>query len=213
MSDAPPESSLGPLNQNWRRWIESIIARLGKRLEEKYNNDIVNSFKATGSSLRLLSGQVSDLQTAQITLSAQQAYLSGLPISAYSSGTTSQSIAAGNWMSSGQPSVTITTPTGKLKVTVSAFVSSSAGATSMATFSIPGYISRTNQISALFPSFTGTGNAFAVSATSNSSTGGSYVQLVTNLPTDTPVTVTFEFAATAAAGLIISPAILAEVAA
>lgn len=60
MSDIIPESGLGPQNGRWRQWVERSIMGLKSGLSSS-RSDTANSFKATNSSLELLTKQVAAL--------------------------------------------------------------------------------------------------------------------------------------------------------
>lgn len=68
--DQPPRQGFDPQNQPWRQWVERGILSLSKRLEQKFGNDVANSFLATASSLKLLSAQVQEVQNQADRLDA-----------------------------------------------------------------------------------------------------------------------------------------------
>ena len=59
-TDIIPESGLGPQNGRWRQWVERSITGLQSGRGSS-KNDTANSFKATNSSLQLLTKQIEAL--------------------------------------------------------------------------------------------------------------------------------------------------------
>lgn len=68
--DQPPRQGFEPQNQQWRQWVERGILAISRRLEDKFGNDVANSFLATASSLKLLSAQVLAVQQQANALDA-----------------------------------------------------------------------------------------------------------------------------------------------
>lgn len=123
---------------------------------------------------------VETLQEAVAELQATVAYLESLEVVSAVSSSSTISIANDTWTSNAalRPEVSLTTSTGKLKVTISAFTSYA-----LATFSIPGYVDRDAQIA---------GSGWLHQLQNVDGGAASKVFIVGGLPTDSAVTVTAE---------------------
>lgn len=148
------------------------------------------------------SGTVDALESAIATITAQQDYLNHLQVVSVASGTGGSSIGNSAWATAGglRPSLSINSWTGRVKITISGLVSSAC-----ATFAIPGYINRDDQVSGTL--------IFNQLYAGSTGVGASRTFIVSGLPTDgTAITVQAEcYGAASGSPLVGYIGIVAEV--
>ncbi len=115
-------------------------------------------------------------------------YLESLTVSKVVGSPSQTGVSSGTW-GGDRPAMAFKTSTGKIRVTVSAWLVSVSPATvAAATFSIDDHVSRESQITAITSGGSGTSNCFAT----NGFGSGSFVGTVEGLPVDTLRTIRFE---------------------
>lgn len=217
-----PQSYLNPKSQPWGRAVDKRLkdaedsARLNALNTSNNLKQLNSSVDLLGRQQDILADQQSTLASQQNTLAAQQVQLTATDnylatLSASTAATiTSETVVTGPnvWYGGTMPTVTVSTSTGKLLVFVSGYVYSSSFGAAL-TFSIPGYISRTTQIEHLI-SGGGGGRLNGLASYGGKSQTGTYTQLVTGLPINTPLTVKAEMYVYNS-GSFLSPSLIAQV--
>jgi hypothetical protein len=170
----------------WARWNTDVTQKLTTGLDS-LGTRVAAGNDATAANLGRLQQTITELTATVTTLSetvdtqaALIEYLTALaPVSAASSNA-GGSVPNGSFTTDPtlMPSLTVSTPTGRLKITVSAQMINA-----LVTFSIPGYITAASQVA---------GINIVKQLSAISFTTASYVHIVDGLPVNTALTVQAE---------------------
>lgn len=187
MADVWPKH-LTPDDAPWARKVESGVKSNTSDLASLRKWSEAQN-QGTAASIDALRQQIAALQDTNQALADTVEYLRSLSPVVAQSGTGGVSVPQNTWTTNGdlRPSVSITSPTGKIRITLSAFLGGC-----LATFSIPGYVARDASIG-------NSGRHLAAYGTSTNIVASRQIVL-DGLPINTPVTVQAEVYGTAAGG-------------
>lgn len=139
MTDVWPKH-LTPDDAPWARRVESGVKSAETALQT-LGTQVTAQNQGTAASLDALREQIVRLQETNAELSATVSYLQSLSVVSTVSGTSLTGVPSGDWTTNAglRPSITASTPTGRLRIVVSGLI-----AYSIATYSIPGYVTRSS---------------------------------------------------------------------
>lgn len=221
-----PQMNLNPAAMAWGRWMERRIDKLEQDADRRAAGEkrAASATKGTREALRDALRQVLDAQaqlaamqtdivasekrltSLSLSVESQQNYISPLVTTENFGDATVAPVMRETWATSNRPTVTIRTPSGRVRVTVTATLLTGVEGMMVATYSIPGTVERTGQIGYILGTGTGLHGLMATTRTT-----GSFSQVVQGLPTDVPITVNFECYSSGADGGFLSPSVSVDV--